>query len=632
MLNKFLSELFTGEFNNALSILDNIKLESPIPSEVLTMLRLAIFKPGQNFLYYQKIFNTWKKWGQPALKPSPTNLKVLFLSDFTADHFSPMIQLFCAAQGVKAEVHLPGFDSIEQTILDPSSSMYKHKPNIIIVLFSEYWLQKYIGNSSLVKQADLEEAQNALSTLISSMRSNSSADILIGNLPGRTFASPSGIVSMNKMMGWNLAINRFNLWLENIAGDRLYIIDIAEAIFSAGGRKSMGNLNFFRARLAFEISGILSVAREFASAVCHLSGKTHRALVTDFDNTIWGGEVAELGSFGVECSHESPEALGFLMSQEYMKNLRPLGVLLAGVSRNDPKIKKIFTENKELALDLDDFASLQLGWLPKSDYISQISNDLGFGSDFMVYMDDSLFEIAQILSVHPYMDAILAGPDSQSTITRLASYRFFNSISISSEDLKRGSRALKLKEQRNFKTSFSKIEDFLEAIQIRLSFVKFNSENSKRLVQLFQKTNQFNLTTRRHREEDLKNLEDNGAEIYSVSYEDTFGSQGIISAFVLIPEADTLLIESWLMSCRVLNRTVEQAVFSFILKKANGKQIMGEYIPTEKNGLIKSLYETLGFNRPVMTLEQNSNEEQWVYSDANLKKSPPKHYVSISEL
>jgi FkbH-like protein len=632
MLNKFLAELFTGKPSKALSILEDIPLKSSIPNEILTMLRLAIFKPEQSYLSYQKILNIWSKWGQPPLKPNSTKLKILFLSDFTADHFSPMIKLFCAAQGVEAEVILPGFDSIEQSALDPSSSMYECEPDIISLIFSEYWLQKYIGNSSLVEQSDLESAQNTLSNLVAAIKSNCSANILIGNLPGRAFTLPSGTVSLDKMMGWNLAVNKFNHWLGNIAGNRLHIIDVAEAIFASGGRKVMGNTNYFRARMAFEIPGTLSVAKEISSAICHLSGKTHRALVTDFDNTIWGGEVAELGSFGVECSHESPEALGFLMTQEYMKNLRPLGILLAGVSRNDPEIKKIFTENKELALNLNDFASIQLGWLPKSEYISQVSNDLGFGSDLMVYLDDSLFEVAQVLSLHPYMDAIVAGPDSQSTITRLAGYRFFNSVSMLNEDLKRGSRALKLKEQREFKTSFSKIEDFLEAIQIRLSFSRFNSGNSQRLVQLFQKTNQFNLTTRRHREEDLKHLTGNGADIYSVSYEDTFGSQGIISGFILVPEVNALHIESWLMSCRVLNRTVEQAVFSFILEKANGKQIIGEYIPTDKNGLVRLHYETLGFHRSARTIEQNNNEEQWVYSNSNSKNNPPKHFTLIGEI
>jgi FkbH-like protein len=295
-------------------------------------------------------------------------------------------------------------------------------------------------------------------------------------------------------------------------------------------------------------------------------------------------------------------------------------------------VKKIFTENKEFVLNLDDFSSIQLGWSPKSDAVSQVSSELGFGSDFMVYLDDSLFEIAQVLSAHPYMDAIMAGPDSQSTIARLAYYRFFNAVSISDEDLKRSSRALKLREQREFKTSFSKIEDFLEAIQIRLSFSKLNAVNLNRVVQLFQKTNQFNLTTRRYGEEDLKQLERNGGEVYSVSYEDTFGSQGIISVITLVPEADVLHIESWLMSCRVLNRTVEQAVFAFILKKANGKQVSGEYIPTEKNALVRSLYETLGFKKVATTPDNNTGKDEWVYANYGVENLPPKHYVSISEV
>jgi FkbH-like protein len=633
MLNQFLSELFTGKLSKAISILENISIESPAPAEILTMLRLIIFKPEPSFLSYQRIFNIWSKWGQPPLKQNSTKLKIVLLSDFTANHFSPMIKLFSAAQGVEAEVILPGFDSIEQTALDPSSKMYECQPDFIALIFSEYWLQKYIGKTSLVNKSDLEEAQDALSNLISAIKSNSSASILVGNQPHKTFALPAGNVSLEKVIGSNIAINKFNHWLGNIAERRLIIIDIAESIFDSGGRKAMGNTNYFRARMAFEMSGTLSVAKEIASAVCHLSGKTHRALVTDFDNTIWGGEIAELGNYGIECGHESPEALGFLMTQEYIKSLRPLGVLLAGVSRNDPKIKTVFTENEDLALKLDDFASLQLGWLPKSDYVSQVSNELGFGSDFMVYMDDSLFEIAQVLSAHPYMDVIMAGPDSQSTITQLTSYRFFNAVSLSSEDLERGSQALKLKEQRTFKKSFSKIEDFLEAIEIRLSFCKLNSENLNRVVQLFQKTNQFNLTTRRHKETDLKHMEQKGAEIYSVRYEDNFGSQGIISVFTIMPEIDALRIESWLMSCRVLNRTVEQAVFAFIVKKANSKQVIGEYIPTEKNRLVQPLLRNLGFQQSAVTPDE-SNKEQWIYSNSNFdfKKPLPKHYALIKEI
>ena len=464
MLNKFLSELFTGKLPEAVSILEGRVPEFPIPSEVLTMLRLAIFKPEQNFLSHQRIFNIWSKWGQPALKPNPTKKKILFLSDLTADNFYPMVRLYCAAQGVEADVISPGFDSIEQTILDSSSLMYKSSPDIVILVFSESWLQRYMGNSSLIKQCDLDSIQNTISNLISAIKSNSSADILIGNMPARAFALPAGTVSLEGVMGWNIALYGLNQWLVNQAGGRVNVVDIAEAIFASGGRQAMGNTSYFRARMAFEIPGTLSVARVIASAVCHLSGKTHRALVTDWDNTIWGGEVAELGSFGVECGRETPEALGFLMTQEYIKSLRPLGVLLAGVSRNDPKVKKIFLENMELALNLDDFSSIQLGWFPKSDAISQVSKELGFGSDLMVYLDDSLFEIAQILSAHPYMDAIMAGPDSQATINRLAHYRFFNSVSLSSEDLERSSRALKLKEQREFKASFSRIEDFLKDI------------------------------------------------------------------------------------------------------------------------------------------------------------------------
>ena len=140
------------------------------------------------------------------------------------------------------------------------------------------------------------------------------------------------------------------------------------------------------------------------------------------------------------------------------------------------------------------------------------------------------------------------------------------------------------------------------------------------------------MTTRRYGEEDLKQLELNGGDIYSISYEDTFGSQGIISVIVLVPEPDALRIDSWLMSCRVLNRTVEQAVFEFILGKANGRQINGEYVSTEKNGLVSSLYKTLGFEKVVTVRDDSIVKDQWIYANYDLENLETNHHALVNEV
>ena len=333
--------------------------------------------------------------------------------------------------------------------------------------------------------------------------------------------------------------------------------------------------------------------------------------------------------FGVVCGYDNPDALGYHIVQETIKALKVQGVQLAGVSRNDPDVKKIFNENSELVLNEEDFSSIQLGWHPKSSSISRISEDLGFGAEFMVLMEDNIFEIAQILTNHPYIDVILAGPTPDQTLDRLSTALFFNAVSISQEDLERNARGILFKEQRNLKAQFDNIDDFLKEINISLIVSPLNNKNQERIIQMFQKSNQFNLTTRRHREEDLNKIISEGGSIYAFSYEDNFGSQGIISVINLISQSDSLQIESWVMSCRVLNRSVEQAIFDFILEKANGKAIKGEFIPTEKNKLVKNLYNSLGFQRVSQASENGA--EYWNYSMKNGATNPPKHFVSIKE-
>ena len=628
MNNDFLTKLLEGNSSKALKVFEQVSGEASIDA-VKAMLRLAILQPRQSLLYYQKLYNLWSSNGALPLKPNPAKRKIALLADFTADNLMPLVSMFCGARGVETEIELSPFDSVEQTILDPSSMLYSSKPDLVIWIMSDRWLKNFTGNHTLVKHTDLERAQESFASLINTMKTHGNAEILVTNFPGQAFPLPSGALSHNQVVGWNLAISSFNLWLSQNNSNLAQVIDLAGAVFREGGRQALGTLNYLRARMAYEPSGTITVAHELASAIAHLSGKTHRALVTDWDNTLWGGEVAELGSTGVECGYGSPNALGYRIIQENIKALKAQGTFLAGVSRNDPQVKKIFKENSELALKEEDFSSIQLGWHPKSESVSRVSEDLGVGSELMVLMEDNIFEIAQVLTAHPYIDVIFAGPSPEQTLDRLSATLFFNAVSISEEDLERSARGILLKEQRELKVSFDNIDDFLKEINIRLHITPLNPDNQARIIQMFQKSNQFNLTTRRHKAADLNQLIAAGGSVLAISYEDSFGSQGIISVVNLMPHADCFQIESWVMSCRVLNRTVEQAVFSYILQKTDKKTIQGEYIPTEKNNLVKNLYNSLGFSLVPKTSE--NKKELWRYSINSEETNPLMHFATITE-
>jgi FkbH-like protein len=224
------------------------------------------------------------------------------------------------------------------------------------------------------------------------------------------------------------------------------------------------------------------------------------------------------------------------------------------------------------------------------------------------------------------MDVVLAGPDPELTLARLGDSPYFTALRLGTDDLERGTRADTLRAQREQSASFSSLEDFLREVRIRLRVSPLDEDNVERVVQLLQKSNQFNLTTRRHGRADLHALQERGASVWAFAYEDSFGSQGIISVVVLVPEDGALRIDSWVMSCRVLNRTVEAAVFAHVLAQAGDRRVIGELIPTEKNALVKGHYQALGFR--LASRREDPPGEVWVY-ERSAAGTPPSHYVCL---
>jgi FkbH-like protein len=599
-----------------------VAAHGPAP-DLLPLLRLAIHRPGQPFLYYLKLANLWKRFGRPMLKPNPTRRKLLLLTDTTADNLPPLLKLFAAAFGVDLEVEVPPFDSVEQVALSAAGS--GEAPDLVVLSLSEHWLARYLGPGPLVGRAALAQAQDVLDRVLHGLTARGPAHLLVTTFTPGAYPAPSGMIAVGDMFGRNQAVARLNLWLADRQDGRTHVIDLADALFGAGGRTALGRVSYLRSKMAFEPAGTVAAAREIAAAVVQLAGKSHRALVTDWDNTLWGGEVAEAGSHGIVCGRDTPDGIGYVMVQEYLRGLAATGVLLAGVSRNHPAVGAVFAENRDLVLREADFASVRVGFGPKSAAIGEVAGELGFGPEFLVFVDDSPFELAEAVAAHPHLDVVLAGPDPDATLRVLSESRFFHAVSLSADDLARGAASRTLKEQRALRASFADPESFLREIRIRIDVAGPTPANLPRVVQLFQKSNQFNLTTRRHGEADLRRLQAAGATVGVFSYEDAFGPQGVISAVVLVPDGDAVRVESWLMSCRVLNRTVEQAVFAWVAEQAAGRDVIGEYLPTEKNGLVRGLYRSLGFER--QACDAGTGREVWRFATGAAQV--PKYHAEL---
>lgn len=609
-VNSVLAQLMREEWGKALSTLRNEASKLP-PQHFGALVRTGLRVPNITMTQCLALEGIWTSGGKPDLKPNTIARRVRLISDATADNVASLTRLFGATYGMDIEVSFSAFDSVEQEGLDPESESYAGKWDIIVLMLSEHWLKRYFGTGALVADADFKRAFDTAAQILRALIVPTESKIVVTTIPCKTYPPPSGWVRVGNLMGWNLAIARFNQELTELANSSFAVIDLGAAIATAGGAAALGRASQIRARMAFETKGAIAVARALADCIAGISGKLHRAAVVDWDNTLWGGEVAEAGPIGVTIGPDSAEGLGYFYVQEYLKGLRDVGVVLAGISRNQPSVVEVLTRHPGLVLRRGDFASLQIGFGRKSEYLLSVSQELGFGTEFMVYMDDSPFELAEVLCEHPHADIVLAGPDPLDTLDRLSAARIGNYPILTNDDLARAARMDGLRQQREMAgVSANGLDEFLKSIDIHLSVKGLSDDNIGRVEQMFQKTNQFNLTTRRHQQADLCSIVECGGKILAFEYTDRFGSQGVIGVLTLLPqEGRRFYIESFLMSCRVLNRRVEHAMIECAVRFSGGTPLLGEYRSTEKNALVRNLYRDFGFDPFV---EDNSNKDLWI--------------------
>jgi FkbH-like protein len=560
------------------------------------LLRSAIFRAGGSPKYYRRIRNLWVRSGRLQLKSAQTAISVELLSDATIDGLAPHLELFLAAYGIAADITVGAYDSVEHEAFSQQRKQY----DVTVVILSESWLRRHIPLLP-ADAASVDCAASLLGQIVGGLHERRSGRIIVTNFSQDGWPAVGGTAMRGGHLSRAVVVQQLNQALDALVDERILIADAQAAIHIAGGAAAAGRLATLRMRAPFEETGMIAVAREVASIAANALGRSHRALLTDWDNTLWGGEVGEVGFDGIECGAETPAGYGYLLLQQYIRDLSALGVLIGAVSRNDPAMAGVLDHNAHLALRRANFSSLALSWGDKSESVRQAASELNFGTDLMVYLDDNHVDLAEVLLAHPEIDIVLAGPDADQSLNRLCCARFFNTALLTEGDLNRTSRAVALREQRDAATKVGSKEEFLASLDIKIEISGIKPENRERVLQLLQKTNQFNLTTKRHGTADLDNLLSNGARIGVFDYRDRFGPQGIIGLMILDHERGgaRMEIDTWLMSCRVLNRGVEESMLAWAEEAAAGRDIVGQYIPTAKNGLVSELYPRLGFTECV---------------------------------
>jgi len=338
-----------------------------------------------------------------------------------------------------------------------------------------------------------------------------------------------------------------------------------------------------------------------ARLIAAKQGRSFKALVLDLDNTLWGGVVGDDGLEGLVLGQGSALGEAFVAFQDYARELSRRGIILAVCSKNDEaNAVEPFEKHPDMVLRRGDIACFVANWSDKAANIRAIARDLNIGLDALVFIDDNPFERALVRRELPMVAVPEVSDDPTSYPRALADAGYFEALAITEDDRARSSQYQTNRERDALRATATDLPSYLRSLDMRLIWRRFDQIGLQRTVQLINKTNQFNLTTRRYTEDDVQAImRDPRAFGLQLRLLDRFGDNGIIAILIGRMTTDTdLLIDTWLMSCRVLGRQVEPTSLNLIAAQARAlgaTRLIGEYLPTKKNAMVCDHYAKLGF-------------------------------------
>ncbi len=398
-------------------------------------------------------------------------------------------------------------------------------------------------------------------------------------------------------------------------GDVLF--DVAALAQTVGLSAWHSPVQWNMAKLPFAGDCLPIYAEHAARLAAAMRGKGGRCLILDLDNTLWGGVIGDDGVEGIILGEGDGTGEAFLSIQRMALALRERGVVLAVSSKNDEaNARKPFQEHPEMLLKEDHIAVFKANWQDKAGNIRAIAEELSLGLDAMVFLDDNPVERGLIRRELPQVMVPELPEDPALYARTLAAAGYFEAVAVSDEDRKRADFYQTNAKREQAKVAATDLEGYLRSLEMEMTVQPFDAVGRSRIVQLINKSNQFNLTTRRYDQPDIEAFElDQSVLTLQVRLSDIYGDNGMISVMICRPRAaDVWEIDTWLMSCRVLGRGVERMVLNEVLLHARDrgiKTLVGVYRPTERNGMVRDHYEGLGFTR---LSETEGGETEWVLS------------------
>jgi FkbH-like protein len=530
--------------------------------------------------------------------------RVALLGDASTQFLGVALRGYGVLTGHRLELFEADYDQLERQIHDAHSELYAFNPEIVILQPTSQKLAKRFYACAISEKETFWERELArLGALVDSLCAGTQAKVLCYNFT----ALDDGIYGQaaNKTrLSLSYQIRRLNLGLMELCAEnpRLFICDLALLQAQVGQRALFDNRLYHAAQLPIALELLPQVAKQALDILAVLAGRIKKCLVLDLDNTLWGGVIGEDGLENLQLG-ELGVGSAFTAMQVWAKQLQERGVLLAICSKNDDTLaRSVFTDHPDMVLKLADIAVFKANWETKVDNLRAIRDSLNIGLDALVFVDDNPFERQMVRELLPEVCVPELPTDPADYLETLVGLNLFEAPAGSGDDAKRTLRYQQESERRATEATFASVESYLASLEMQAGVTGFEPFWLPRIAQLTQRSNQFNLRTVRYTEADLAGLAGaNDTLARGFTLGDRFGDYGLVGAVIVVAQdPESWFIDTWLMSCRVLKRGLEDFMCNEIAGQVlarGGRWLVGEYVPTPKNGLVKDLLPNLGFSQ-----------------------------------
>lgn len=516
-------------------------------------------------------------------------MRLALLSNVTVDLLAGMIKK-------TNEVYLSaGFDTWQQEMIIPSSGLYEYKPEAIIVLlyadaYEDVWNDKDRGYQVINEWCGIFK---------------SACD----NLPGvPVFVSSIDIANTKCHFGAEerlegLFENYYTTRIQDLHsnGCSIYILPVKDAITDLGRTDFYSSKMWYVGSMPYSMKG-MDVLSKLINRYCAVTKGAHKkCLAVDLDNTLWGGVIGEDGVSGIVLSNHK-EGARFKDTQRVLKKMKEQGVMLAILSKNNVEDVEPVFNHPDMILQHEDFVAEVINWEPKCANIRKLAKDLNIGIDSFVFLDDNPAEREQMKAECPEVTVIDFPKDTSQlpSVVAKAYDDFFLSLEVTGEDAKKTAMYRAENQRKAEMTAATSVEDFLKKLEMTMDLHLMLPEEEKRVTQLTNKTNQFNVTTKRYSEEEIHELANGvNSEIYTVHMSDKYGDQGLVAVLIIKYTGNEAEIDTFLMSCRVMGRTAENEILAklrLIFEEKGVATVKAAYIKTAKNVPVEGLFDKLGFD------------------------------------